>query len=414
MSAVYRNATITLSADGADDASGGLFGSPSTRTLAHELYSISTEGLDGEPVMVHARRRSKRPSNPDTSPHSSVRTEPSKLSSRSWVVQERILSPRMVHFHKEELVWSCYGQQRCECRLMSGASSSGIFRRLLTSSKTEWDLIHEWPKLVSQFTTKDLTYAKDRLPAISGLATLMGQHISMITSTYLAGIWSCDMEYSLLWVSDHDRAKDTPIQRMPIETDKTYAPSWSWASIIGPVRYIHRHLDQLSNRRSGEDEIDPIFRAVKAAAIPATSNPYGPVKYGFVTIQGQILPVEYDIASSVWRPSSRQWDDWSDFGISDAPGGSTQPARAKTKFIFDVLNDSPEDNVFATRNFVLLRAATYIWGGVWSTPSTEVVALILIQVSINPVAYRRIGIALHAFNGKTVWEDVPIQSVVLT
>lgn len=323
MSGVYWNATITLSADGADDASGGLFGSPFARTSAHEVYSISTEGLDSKPVKVYARKRSKRPSDPDSSLHSSLNTEPSKLSSRSWVVQERILSPWMVYFYKEELVWSCYSQQRCECRLMAGASSSSTFRRLLVSKGSEYDLVLEWPKLVSQFTTKGLTYAKDRLPAISGLATLMDQHIS---SRYPAGIWSCDMDYSLLWMSDHDQAKDTLIQRIPVAP---YAPLWSWASIVGPIRYIHRHLDQLSNRRSGEDEIKPIFCAVRATTMPATSNAYRPVKHGFVTIEGQLLPIHYDVARQVWRPSPRQWNNWSGFRINDEPGRSAQTTRAE-------------------------------------------------------------------------------------
>jgi len=136
---------------------------------------------------------------------------------------------------------------------MAGISSTGTFRHLLTDTGSGFqaDLVHEWPRLVSQFTTKDLTYAKDRLPAISGLATLMGQHISMTTTRYLAGIWSSDMEYSLLWMSDHDNAKNTAIRRIPVDDSGTYAPSWFWASVVGPVRYIDRHIDQLSNRRSG-------------------------------------------------------------------------------------------------------------------------------------------------------------------
>lgn len=409
MSGVYRNATITLSADGADNAPEGLFGSLSSRNSAHEVFSIITEGLDGIPVMVHARKRSKRPSDPDSSPHSSLATEPSKLSSRAWVLQERILSPRMLHFYKEELVWSCYGQQRRECRLMAGALSSGTFRRLIAFQGSEYDFIREWPKLVSQFIIKDFIYAKDRLSAISGLATVMNERIS---DRYLAGIWFCDMDYSLLWMSDHVQAKDIFIQRVPV---KLYAPSWSWAAIVGPVRYIHRHLDQLSNRRSGEDEIKPIFRAVRATIMPTIFNIYGPVMHGFVTIEGQVLPVHYDVAVQAWRSSPRQWNDWSGLSIDDEPGSSIQPVRHELQFIYDILDEASELNpeIFISRDFVLLCVAIYIWGGVWSTTSTEVVALFLIQVSETPLVYKRVGIVLHAFNSKTVWKDVPTKSITI-
>lgn len=412
MSEVYRNATITFSADGADNASGGLFGSLSFRTLAHKVYSIETEGLYGELIMVYARLRSTRPSDPDSSPHSSHNTRPSNLSTRAWVVQERILSPRIVHFHKEELVWSCYGQQRCECRLIAGASSSGTFRRLLASKGSSYDLLLEWPKLVSQFTAKGLTFAKDRLPAISGLATLMHQHT---LSRYMCGLWSGDMDYSLLWMSDHERAKDTPIQRMP---DKPYAPSWSWASVVGPIRYIDRHLDQLTDRRSGEDEIKPIFRTLSVTTTPATSNIYGAVNRGLVTIEGQVLPIRYDGVRRVWRPSSQPsqpWNNGSGLTIIDPAEGRAQDPLIEPKFVLDVLSESPElySGAPAFEGFALLRAATYIWGGACSTPTTEVVALFLAQISEEPIIYKRLGIALHAFNSQTTWSNVATTSVVL-
>lgn len=407
MSRVYRNATITLSVDRADDASEGLFGNSSTRALAHEVYSISTEGLDGKPVMVHAKKRSKRSSDPDSSPHSSLNTEPGKLSSRAWVVRERILSPRMVHFYKGELVWSCYSQQRCECRLMAGASSSGTFRRLVASEGSKYSLIHEWTNLVSQLTAKDLTDANDRLPAISGLAALMNQYIS---SRYLAGIWACDMDYSLLWIGDHKKAKGTPIHRMRVAL---YAPSWSWTTIVGPIKYVNRHLGQLSYRRSGEDEIKP-FRAVRATTAP-TSSFYGPVKHGFVTIKGQVLPVHYDVAGQAWRPSPQEWNDLSGLNLDGEPGSNTLPVQHKPQFVYDVLYESPEliPDIFASREFVLLRAATYIWGGTWSAAPTKVVALLLHQVSEVPLAYRRVGIVLCAFCSKTVWGKVPTKSIII-
>ncbi|KAL1836822.1 hypothetical protein VTJ49DRAFT_4623 [Mycothermus thermophilus] len=136
MKQVYNNAALTLSADGAEDTSQGLFANPSARAKANQTVTLMTEDATGQPVEIHARLRCAPPSDPDSAPHSSYHTQPSKLSTRGWVVQERILSPRMVHFYNEELVWSCFGLQRCECRLLAAASSSGTLRRILTMASS--------------------------------------------------------------------------------------------------------------------------------------------------------------------------------------------------------------------------------------------------------------------------------------
>lgn len=37
------------------------------------------------------------------------------LLQRAWVFQEQVLSPRMIHFGAQELVWECSHGLRCEC-----------------------------------------------------------------------------------------------------------------------------------------------------------------------------------------------------------------------------------------------------------------------------------------------------------
>ena len=39
----------------------------------------------------------------------------SPLSGRGWVLQERLLAPRTLHFGREQLFWEC-----CECRHLEG------------------------------------------------------------------------------------------------------------------------------------------------------------------------------------------------------------------------------------------------------------------------------------------------------
>ena len=408
MNDVYQNAAITLSADGATDTAGGLLPDQSIRASAQVVQTITLDDPVGGQSKYYARFRTNAPSLPNSFPHSSLDPKPTRLSTRGWVVQERILSQRMVHFYTDELVWSCHSQQRCECRLLPGISLTGPFRRFLAEAEAGTDLLIEWPDLVAKYTSKELTFEKDRLMAISGLAALMKQHTD---SEYLAGLWDMDLPYSMLWMSDHKAAAKKPVRRMEAEH---YAPTWSWASVIGPVKYIHRHLDQFSHRRSGEDEINPVFRVLNATTIPLTANVFGPVRYGFASAMGQVQPIFYDRQRRVWRPEAREL---SVIDVEIEPKSFIEEPRVEPKFIFDVLSEYSEDGDPVdgrTRGYALLRVATYLWQGQWSANSTEVVALLLSQVSLHPPAFMRAGLVLQAFDAVKVWTNVPTQVVTLT
>ncbi|KAK4126565.1 hypothetical protein N657DRAFT_312643 [Parathielavia appendiculata] len=169
-----------------------------------------------------------------------------------------------------------------------------------------------------------------------------------------------------------------------------YAPSWLWASIVGPVRYIDRHLDQFRYRRSGDDEVKPVLQVLRAATVPQTADVYGPVTAGFVTIRGQVLDVMYNLLGGTWRPV-----------LPGRPPG----------------NDEAIAGLF--RRFVMLRAATYIWDGTMSTQRTEVVALLLARVDVDrgdgfQEVCRRQGVVLHAFDSDKVWNGVEVKTIIIT
>jgi hypothetical protein len=51
------------------------------------------------------------------------------LLSRGWVFQERLLSPRMLHFGPTELFWECYESNMCECGERPLWSEEGYSKR---------------------------------------------------------------------------------------------------------------------------------------------------------------------------------------------------------------------------------------------------------------------------------------------
>jgi hypothetical protein len=82
----------------------------------------------------------------------------------------------------------------------------------------------QWLTVVEIFSRCSLSFSKDKLVAISGMAKSLSQEMNC---DYLAGLWRKDLEHQLLW-------KVNGAFRSPKE-DGTRGPSWSWASVDGAI-----------------------------------------------------------------------------------------------------------------------------------------------------------------------------------
>jgi hypothetical protein len=84
-------------------------------------------------------------------PLSTIKTD-YPLLSRAWVFQERLLSPRVLHFCGSELVWECRETTTCECGSLTDTSSpGGEYHRVLRTneSKTKHNKTPAFPDLRS-------------------------------------------------------------------------------------------------------------------------------------------------------------------------------------------------------------------------------------------------------------------------
>ncbi|KAH9203074.1 hypothetical protein DL95DRAFT_241791, partial [Leptodontidium sp. 2 PMI_412] len=77
-----------------------------------------------------------------------------------WVFQELLLSPRVILFGRNEILWQC----------------------LL--------------EVQNQYCNLELTVASDKLAALSGVANLFSKKIG---SVYLAGLWRSHLPGCLMW-----------------------------------------------------------------------------------------------------------------------------------------------------------------------------------------------------------------------
>jgi len=200
MGSIYENALFTIAASSAVDSSQGLFGVKSKMDLVEIPYS--NVGDVKESVFAYIE--------PDLQKILSS----APLAARAWVMQEYVLSRRIVHFTSHGMIWSCHNDENPGIRYMSSEFSNHW--------KSPFE--YEWNLLVSNYSRRQLTYKSDKLVAINGLANRFQQKHG---KTYCCGLWIENLPHDLLWFSD---------ERLFWHTGSDI-PSWSWASVTGPISF---------------------------------------------------------------------------------------------------------------------------------------------------------------------------------
>ncbi|KAF2185337.1 HET-domain-containing protein, partial [Zopfia rhizophila CBS 207.26] len=234
MGDIYSNSFLTISAAAAEDGKQGIFQPRPAR-----LYP---------PVELQPRHGDYNTLFVDMMPRNTLFETPQPVDTRAWCLQETTLAPRVLVYGAEMLGWLCDSGTKLE-HGYSVDHAGGVAPPLLaprlrqlprSSPKSKalefYHLLDEketatrrWAAIVNQYTTRRLTFEKDRLPALSGLARTIQEETG---DEYLAGLWKRDLGEDLLWKVDVLLAHEASEWRRPAQYR---APSWSWAAIEGPV-----------------------------------------------------------------------------------------------------------------------------------------------------------------------------------
>lgn len=198
--------------------------------------------------------------------------ELSPLSRRAWVLQERLLSPRTLHYTKRQLFWECRASKACESSPNPCPKSRLDHFDVPTCRESTHELCgldaepldRHWPEIIKKYTDTLMTKLEDKLVAISGLAR---QVYSITKDKYCAGIWREDLSTQLLW----------QLQRPQHKLDLPYrAPSWSWASTEGKVKFM-----QKTNHIIPELEI----KSVQSIGVDGKPWSFGQIEYGSLRVR---------------------------------------------------------------------------------------------------------------------------------
>lgn len=229
------------------------------------------------------------------------------LSTRAWAFQERLLSPRILDFGTNLTQWACQSSCHQDGFILQPGSddfgfptqwigqidpsshASEISLRpksdgfdILWNPKTETIIARKgppgtrtpthfdiWNTILEQYRSRSLTFAEDRLPAIAGIAEMIGRNSQ---DQYVAGLWRSCLPMALLWVN------------APSSTHKDSGqdgPSWSWASVNctdTPRTLVRPDVDS--------DIAEVLDVTIELHEV---KSKFGRVKSGLLRIQGPLL-----------------------------------------------------------------------------------------------------------------------------
>jgi hypothetical protein len=212
MCQVYSNTYCNILATASTDPSGGLF----RRRDPHNIQIASIT-----PKWEHYSPTGQALRSIDTLiPDDLFRKEidSSVLDKRGWIVQERVLPPRVLHFADSQVHFECHLGQKCEA-MPGGLPKDLDYGRV---GSPTYNPSEQWNYLLQQFTECALTKPGDKLTALSGLAD---RYARLLNDTYVAGLWLSHIPWELTWKTYGGASRP-----------KNYrAPSWSWASVDGTV-----------------------------------------------------------------------------------------------------------------------------------------------------------------------------------
>lgn len=282
MGSIYQNAECTIAATAANNANQGFLertGNSVSLAKPMSIYKKSTDeskaGTSYIPINV--------PSFYDC-------ISVSALNRRGWVVQERALSTRVIHFTVNGVFWECgslkahdtFGTLQNRGDFPSCRSKETLLS-VARLQRTRHVCPVEWFHFVQQYSYSHFTNPQDRLLALSSVAKAVQPYLG--GHDYIAGLWKNDIVKGLAWKCY------APIESIP---DDPNVPSWSWAAAKGGVSFAVFAIRM--NRFN-------LVEVVETSATPLIrSNPFSRLTRGTVTLKGRLT------RESLARPPIKEFD----------------------------------------------------------------------------------------------------------
>jgi hypothetical protein len=272
MDKVYAKSYLNISATASRNSNEGLFRSRSPEFLWSDEILLKWESKDGRSLDLLTRCTIV-----DTSFWENL-VEQAPVNQRGWVLQERIMSPRVLHFCKDQVAWECSEFQHAEGypeylpiwkMRVSDIVDQGRFKGLgqddgkslreirlqgfqdPDNNLADLYIFELWKRLVEVYSQTQLSHSRDKLIALSGIARQFSKKFFKNSKwDYVAGMWAKpgNLESQLLWQVEpiyKNGVFENLSRRSPMR-----APSFSWASLDAPQGIIYADTTDYGETRA--------------------------------------------------------------------------------------------------------------------------------------------------------------------
>ncbi|KAK3627279.1 hypothetical protein LTR56_013736, partial [Elasticomyces elasticus] len=233
MGDVYQHATVTIASEASPESSIGIENSMKPARRPSSMLSwapchCESKSLQGKIYF--------RPYIDDIDIDKGISRGP--LSVRAWTLQEEVLSPRIIRFAEQQILWNCcsgaWSERVSERDRWSSSDFAQTLLRtvqhfpkpdpgyeIIPSQNMRKAILHFWyMSIVNHYVARQVTYPRDRLVALWGITREIQKYL--LDPEFIAGIWATDLHSGLAW-------------HVPVANAKAYpaydAPSWSWAHL---------------------------------------------------------------------------------------------------------------------------------------------------------------------------------------
>lgn len=312
MGDIYRRAQITFAAASSMSTNDGFLRRMPPRHSVRIPYQSSVHrSIDGQFYLTFSEQGYTENFGGDV--------EESIWNERGWTFQERQLSRRILIFGKRQFYFECRMHRRLEGYEGSLQRSLALYKHM--QSTDDWDVLHmSWRRIVEEFSARQFTVGKDRLPALAGLARELVSKATAETERggeYLAGLWRRSLEIDLIWISETQEEEGAQSWVEEPRQGTLQSPTWSWITMPSGVVWPRQETGAVMHPRCVVESASTQLKGY---------NPLGEVSSGYIDIVGPMAEIEI--------PSNLSWSRrcWTTIHIGALEGRDVRRPENKGRY----------------------------------------------------------------------------------